>query len=162
MSTTVDVAADQPTITMSRIYDAPRERIWEAITKPEHVRLWWGGAGVTNPVCEMDLRPGGRWTHVMRLPDGHEISMKFVFVEITPPERLVWEHAEPGKHGEGPPSCRFTVTLEALGGRTRWHLVAQFGSRSERDASVAMGFSGRITASNDRFDAYLKTMEEQL
>lgn len=162
MTTTVDVAADQPTITMSRIYDAPRERVWEAITQPRHVRLWWGGDGITNPVCEMDLRPGGRWTHVMRFPDGHEMHMKFVFVEITPPKRLVWEHAEPGEDGEGPPAVRFTVTLEALGRRTGWHLVAQFDSLSQRDASAAMGFSGRIAESNDRFDAYLKTMEGQL
>lgn len=157
MTTTVEVAADQPTITMSRIYDAPRERVWKAITEPGHVRQWWGGDGVTNPVCEMDLRPGGRWTHVMRFPDGQEMRMNFVFVEIAPPGRLVWER---GEHGGGPP-VRFTVTLTALGGRTRWDLVAQFDSLSERDASAAMGFSGRIAASNDRFDTYLKTVGDE-
>jgi len=157
MTTTTEIAADQPTITMSRVYDAPRARVWEAITQPGHVRQWWGGAGVSNPVCEMDLRPGGLWTHVMRFPDGREMRMKFVFVEIAPPERLVWEHAEPVEHGNGPATCRFTVTLEDLGGRTRWHMVARYHSLSARDASVAMGFSGRIEASNDRFADYLET-----
>jgi len=159
MTTVTDIAADQPTITMNRVYDATREHVWEAITEPRHVKQWWGGAGVSNPVCEMDLRPGGRWTHTMRLPDGHEIHMKFVFVEIAPPERLVWDQAEPGKNGNGPPACRFTVTLEDMGNRTGWCLVAQFGSLSERDAVAAMGFSARIAASNDRFDTYLKTLE---
>jgi uncharacterized protein YndB with AHSA1/START domain len=96
----------------------------------------------------------------MRFPDGREMPMKFVFVEIAPPKRLVWEQAEPGKHGEGPPECRFSVTLEPFGNGTRWTLVAQFASLKERDASVSMGFTGRIAASNDRFDAYLKSMGE--
>jgi uncharacterized protein YndB with AHSA1/START domain len=158
MSTTSEVPADQPTIEMSRIYDAPRARVWEAITQPKHVRQWWGGAGVSNPVCEIDLRPGGLWTHVMRFPDGREMRMKFIFVEIVPPERLVWEHAEPGADGSGPPACRFTVALQDLGGRTRWHLVTRFQSLSERDAAVAAGFRCPIAASNEQFAEYLEAM----
>jgi uncharacterized protein YndB with AHSA1/START domain len=158
MSTITEVAADQPTIAMSRVYDAPRARVWDAITQPEHVRRWWGGAGVTNPVCDMDLRPGGNWTHVMRFPDGREMQMNFVFVEIAQPERLVWDQAGSGEPGNGPPACRFTVTLDDLGGRTRWHMVARFQSLSARDASVAMGFRAPIEASNDRFAEYLETM----
>lgn len=156
MTTTSEVPADQPTIEMSRIYDAPRAHVWDAITQPKHVRQWWGGDGVTNPVCEMDLRPGGLWTHVMRLADGREMRMAFVFVEIAPPERLVWEHVDSGKDGNGPPACRFTVTLEDLGGRTRWRLLTRFESLAARDASVAAGFRGPIAASNDRLAAYLQ------
>lgn len=66
---------------MTRIYDAPRALVWAAVTDRNHVKEWWGGPGTTNPVCEMDVRPGGAWKHVMRFPNGMEIVMNFVFVE---------------------------------------------------------------------------------
>jgi uncharacterized protein YndB with AHSA1/START domain len=55
---------------MTRTYEAPRELVWEVITEPRHVIQWWGGAGCSNPICEMDVRPGGDWRHVMRFADG--------------------------------------------------------------------------------------------
>ena len=111
MTTTTNLAVDQPTITMSCFYDAPRAQVWEAITEPRHVRQWWGGPGFSNPVCEMDVRPGGLWTHTMRFPDGREMHMKFVFVEVDPPKRLVWKHVDGDKMGEGT-AVRMVVTLE--------------------------------------------------
>ena len=67
MSVHTEISATEPTIVMSRIYDAPRSLVWEAMTEPRHVRQWWGGPAVSNPVCEMDVRPGGRWEHVLSL-----------------------------------------------------------------------------------------------
>jgi uncharacterized protein YndB with AHSA1/START domain len=51
--------SDEPIITMVRIFDAPRELVFRAWTDPEHLAQWWGPHGFTNPVCEVDLRPGG-------------------------------------------------------------------------------------------------------
>lgn len=153
--TRTETPADEPVLIMSRIYDAPRALVWEAVTRPEHVRQWWGGKGASNPVCEMDVRPQGLWTHVLRFADGREIHMKFVFIEVVKPERLVWTHADAPPAG-GPPSAQITVTLEALGQRTRWKMVARFASVAERDAAVSIGFGGPIEASSDRLVGYLR------
>ena len=158
MSTTTDVPAAEAVIVMSRVFDAPRDIVWEAMTEASHVAQWWGGPGFTNPVCEMEVRPGGLWHHVMRFPDGHELEMSFVFLEVEQPERLVWQNVDRGKRKEGPPASVITVTLEDMGDRTRWKMVARFNSLAERDAAVAMGFSKPIEASNDRLVAYLKKL----
>ncbi len=156
MSMRTEIAAEEPTIIMSRVYDAPCELIWEAITEAEHVRQWWGGPGFANPVCEMDVRPGGLWNHVMRFPDGRELHMKFVFTEVEKPTRLVWRHADDGQRKEGPPEAVITVTLQDMGNRTLWEMVARFRTFAERDAAVSLGFSKPIEASNDRLVEYLK------
>jgi uncharacterized protein YndB with AHSA1/START domain len=160
MSTSIEAdSATEAIITMSRMFEAPRELVWAALTEPKHVSQWWGGPGFTNPVCEMDLRPGGRWRHVMRTPDGQEYKFDFVFVEIVRPERLVWQNADHGKSIPGaPPTCQNVITLEDHGRQTRWRLVAHFNSLAERDFAVKMGFSGMISVSNDRLVAYLPTM----
>jgi uncharacterized protein YndB with AHSA1/START domain len=159
MNTTTDAPDDIPTIVMSRIYDAPRETVWAAMTQPKHVKLWWGGPGFTNPVCEMDVRPGGLWHHVMRFPDGHELVMDFVFLEVEPPRRLVWQHRDRGKLPARPPTS-IAVTLEDLGSRTSWTMVARFDAMDERNAAMAMGFTGPIEASNERLVGYLAIMSQ--
>lgn len=158
MSTQTEIPPSEPVIIMSRIYDAPRAKVWEAMTKPEHVRKWWGGPGFSNPVCEMDLRPGGRWHHVMRFPDGHELVLDFVFLEINAPSRLVWQHVDHGKRKGPPPTCRTTSTLDDLGQQTRATMEARFNSLADRDFAVGMGFTGPIAASNERLVQYLKAL----
>lgn len=158
MSTLTEISAGEPTIVMRRIYDAARDLVWTAMTESSHVRQWWGGPGFTNPVCEMDVRPGGRWRHVMRFPDGRELQMDFVFLKVDKPKRLVWQHADHGKRTEGLPTALITVTLEDLDGRTCWTMVARFNSMAERDTAAGMGFAHPIEASNDRLTAYLKAM----
>lgn len=158
MTATTDAPAAEATIVMSRVYDAPREIVWDAMTEARHVAQWWGGPGFTNPVCEMDVRPGGLWRHVMRFPNGHELNMNFVFLEVEKPKKLVWKNVDHDKPNEGPPTSVITVTLEDLGGRTRWKMVARFHSLAERDVALAMGFSNPIEASNVRLVDYLKTL----
>ena len=158
MSLATDTVTDDAVIVMSRVYEAPRALVWAAITQPRHVARWWGGPGFSNPVCEMDVRKGGAWTHVMRFPDGHELHMDFVFVEVDPPQRLVWRHADHAEQRTGAPTSVITVTLEDLGERTRWHMVARFASPAERDAALAMGFTRPIEASGERLVAYLETL----
>ena len=158
MSTRTEVPRDQPTIVMTRVYDAPRDMVWEAITEPDHVRQWWGGPGYTTLACEMDVRPGGRWSQVMRFPDGQEMALRFVYVEVDKPARMVWRNADP-ERAPGAVAPQFTVTLEALGERTRWTLVARFESIAERDAAVGIGFTGPIETSNEGLVAHLERMK---
>jgi uncharacterized protein YndB with AHSA1/START domain len=158
MSTLTDIPADAPTLTMSRLYDAPRDLVWEAMTQARHVRQWWGGPGFSNPVCEMDVRPGGLWSHTMRFPDGRDLHMSFVFVEVQKPTRLVWRHADHHPDQAGPPAAVITVTLDDLGPRTRWTMVARFETLAERDAAVSMGFTQPIEASGEGLVEYLKSI----
>jgi uncharacterized protein YndB with AHSA1/START domain len=159
MSTQTEIPKSEPLIIMTRVYDAPRARVWEAMTEPRHVSRWWGGPGFTNPVCETDLRPGGRWHHVMRFPDGHELVLDFVFLEVDPPSRLAWQHVDHGKRKGLPPTCMTTSTLEEINGRTHATMVARFNSFEDREAALDIGFTGPIAASNDRLVEYLKTMK---
>ena len=89
---TVDAAdTTEPIIRMTRMFDAPRALVWRVFTDPKHVARWYGGHGIENPVCEMDVRAGGLWRHVMRFPDGTEFPLELVFVEVKARE------AKPGK-----------------------------------------------------------------
>lgn len=85
-------AAEQPEeqeLVITRIFDAPRELVFQAWTEPERVMRWWGPQGFTTPVCEIDLRPGGAWFSCMRSPEGKDYWGKGVYREIVKPERIV-------------------------------------------------------------------------
>jgi uncharacterized protein YndB with AHSA1/START domain len=160
MSTTTEIPAGAPTITMTRLYDAPRDLVWQTMTEPEHVRLWWGGPGCSSPVCEMDVRPGGAWRHVLRFPNGHELHLNFVFLEVERPKRLCWRHADATEPQPGP-TPEFTATLEDLGDSTRCILLARFRSLADRDAAVVHGFTGPLEASHDRLARHLQTFAKE-
>ncbi len=151
--------ADKPTITMRRVIKAPREKVWEVFTNPEHVKNWYGGFGFSNPHCEMDVRPGGRWSHVMRTPDGHEVSLELVFVEVRRPERLVWEGANQGREDlHGPATPRVEITLEDLGDQTGWTMLARFTSEAQREAARQMGFIQVLSEGTQKFDALIASL----
>src|SRR4051812_46714807 len=78
-------------VVLTRLFNAPRRLVWEAMTKPEHVRRWWGILDDKHSVttCEIDLRKGGNWRFVGRGPRG-EITFYGVYREIAPPERIVF------------------------------------------------------------------------
>src|SRR6186713_3760332 len=78
-------------IRMTRLFDAPRQLVFDAMTKPEHVKQWWGrlGEGYSVPVCEIDFRVGGKWRFVNRHPQG-EACFYGEYLEISPPSRIVF------------------------------------------------------------------------
>lgn len=157
----IEVDASNPkeaVIVMRRTLDAPRELVWKALTEPAHVKQWYGGHGFSNPRCDMDVRPGGLWTHVMRTPDGQEFEMQFVFVEVVKPERLVWKSA-PGKGPTGGPHDNvITVTLEAAGNRTRWKCVTTFKSMADREAALQIRFTEVLGQGVEKLTDVLRTM----
>jgi uncharacterized protein YndB with AHSA1/START domain len=149
---------DHAVILMTHTLDAPRELVWEAFTNPRHVRHWYGGDGFQNPVCEMDVRPGGHWNHVMRTPDGSEHPLHFVFVEVARPQRLVWESRVPGEEPGGKASARNTLELEDLGRRTGVRFEARFSTLAERDAAMKFGFAPILTQGVMRMVELLRTL----
>src|SRR3990170_4665236 len=104
-------------IRFTRVFDAPRRLVFEAMTKPEHVKQWWGrlGEGYSVPVCEIDLRPGGAWRFVNRHPNGEAVFYG-EYREIAPPSRLVFSEI----FEQYPDSVSIvTADFVAEGGKTR-------------------------------------------
>ena len=137
-------------IRMTRLFDAPRHLVFEAMTKPEHVRRWWGclGDGYSVPVCEIDLRPGGRWRFVNRHPKG-EAAFHGEYREITPPSRLVFTEIF-----EDFPDTVSVVTTEFAdeNGKTRMTATVQYPSKDVRDMVMASGMSTGAGISYDRLE----------
>jgi len=79
----------ETTLVISHVYDAPQSLVFEAWTRPERMKQWWGPKGFTCPVCEIDLRPGGKYRACMRSPEGKDFWSQGVYREIVEPERIV-------------------------------------------------------------------------
>src|SRR6266581_3309178 len=113
-----DVATTDRELTLTRVLDAPRELVFRMWTDPQHVAKWWGPMGFTNPVCEMDVRPGGALRIAMRAPDGTDYPMIGTYREVVAPERLVFTNS--AVDGEGNPLLDgvTVVTFAERGGKT--------------------------------------------
>jgi uncharacterized protein YndB with AHSA1/START domain len=112
---------------ISRTLNAPRDKVWRAWTEREELMKWFGPKGVTIPVANMDLRPGGEFHYCMRTAEGHEMWGKWTFREIEPPKKLVlistFSDAQGGitRHpmaADWPLQTLSTTTFEALGDNT--------------------------------------------
>lgn len=139
----------------TRVVNAPRPRVWEAHTNPEHVPHWMlGPEGWTMPVCEIALRPGGEWHFVWRTADGSQMSMRGVYREIARPERLVTTEAWGGEW----PETLNTLVLTGERGTTTITTTVLYPSREARDAAIATGMKDGWAASYDLLDDYLPRM----
>jgi uncharacterized protein YndB with AHSA1/START domain len=145
----VTTPSDQE-IRMTRLFDAPRHLVFEAMTKPEHVKRWWGrlGEGYSVPVCEIDLRPGGAWRFVNRHPKG-EVVFYGEYREITPPSRLVFTEIF-----EQFPDSVSVVTADFTdeGGKTRLTATVRYPSLEVRDMVLASGMARGAGISYDRLE----------
>lgn len=123
-------------IVISRTVAAPRELVWEAWTKPEHVANWWGPRGFTTTIKKMDFRVGGVWEHTMHGPDGTNYPNKSTFKEIVPLERIVYLHGGGRETGPGTTFVA-TWTFETVeGNKTRLTGRLVFPSAGARDFVV--------------------------
>jgi uncharacterized protein YndB with AHSA1/START domain len=156
MSATVEMPQDDPVVVITRTFAAPRELVWEAFTNPAHVTQWFGGTGFTSTACEMDVRVGGAWRHVLRAPNGFEFTIESVFLEVVPPERLAWKNAAQTRAPGAPPLVTQTVTLREEGATTHWRLEARYQSIADREVSVQMGFATMISQGIERLAAFLQ------
>jgi uncharacterized protein YndB with AHSA1/START domain len=108
----------QGRVTLTRIFDAPRSLVWEAWTDPKMMAQWFGPRGFTSTIVALDVRVGGSLRIVMHGPDGHEYPMKGEFLEITPPERLVFTNIAIDKDGKHLLEGETTVILSESDGKT--------------------------------------------
>jgi uncharacterized protein YndB with AHSA1/START domain len=142
-------------VAMTRVVDAPRRLVWDAWTSPEHLPHWMlGPPGWTMPVCERDLRPGGRHHSVWRRSDGSEMAIGGVFKEIVPPERLVSTES----WGAEWPETINTLILSEKNNQTTITLTILYPSKEARDAALQTGMKEGMDEGFARLDEYLRTM----
>jgi uncharacterized protein YndB with AHSA1/START domain len=98
---------NEPTLVITRVFDAPRELVFRVWTDPAHVTHWWGPRGFTAPVVEIDLRPGGAFRFCMQAPDGSRYWNKGVYQEIIAPERIVSTIYFSDEHGNIVPPTHY-------------------------------------------------------
>ena len=142
-------------VVITRMFDAPRELVWRCHTEPELVRRWMGGLpGWTFPVCDIDLRVGGRYRYVWRSPDGNEMGMGGTFTEIVRPERLasteLFDEDWTGGETQG------TLTFEDKGARTFLTQTVKYSSRDAREAALSTPMLEGMTVGYQRMDEVLK------
>jgi uncharacterized protein YndB with AHSA1/START domain len=138
-------------IVLTRVFDAPRDLVFEAMTKPELLKLWmFGPPGWSFSVCEVDLRVGGKYRYVWRGPDGTEMGMGGVHLEIVPPERIVCTQLfdEDWTGGE----AIGTIVLVERGGKTTLSNTILYASREARDAVLQTPMEQGVAAGYDRLD----------
>ncbi|HEY1336737.1 MAG TPA: SRPBCC family protein [Bryobacteraceae bacterium] len=144
-------------IQMTRVFNAPRRLVFEAMTKPEHVRQWWGrlGDGYSVPVCEIDFRVGGKWRFVNRRPKG-EAAFHGEYREIDPPARVVFTEIF-----EAFPDTVSVVTADLTeeDGKTRLVATVRYPSLQVRDLVIASGMSKGAAISYDRLEDLLATLQ---
>src|SRR3954469_5940122 len=115
----------------ARVFDRPRRLVFEAVTTPEHLPHWMlGPEGWTMPVCEIDLRPGGKWRFAWRKSDGAVMEMQGVYREVKAPERLV----NTERWGPEWPETINTLVLTEKGDQTTLTQTILYPSREARDA----------------------------
>jgi uncharacterized protein YndB with AHSA1/START domain len=125
---------DPREIVVSRVYDAPRELVFQAWTDRDRIGRWWGPNGFTTTTHEMDVRPGGVWRFMMHGPDGTDYPNRVRYSEVSPPERLVYVHDS--DVDDDPREFHTTVTFEERGGKTSLTMRTRFASAEMRDYVV--------------------------
>ncbi|HET9370488.1 MAG TPA: SRPBCC family protein [Vicinamibacterales bacterium] len=144
-------------IALTRLFDAPKHLVFEALTRPEHVRRWWGILDERYSVveCDIDLRPGGKWRFVGKHPGG---TMCFygVYREIAPPHRLVFtEIYEPFPHVESV----VTTVLTTEQGKTRMTVTALYPSQDVRDGVLQSGMEHGAAKSYDKLEEVAASLQ---
>lgn len=143
-------------VSLTRIFDAPRDLVFKTWTEPKHMARWWGPRGFTNPVCELDVRVGGAILIHMRAPDGTLYPMTGTFLQIVVPEKLVFKAV--AEAGDGIPLLEglVTATFEEHGGKTRLTVHEKATSLAPRGARMLSGMHEGWAQSLERLDGLVK------
>ncbi|HVW84982.1 MAG TPA: SRPBCC family protein [Bryobacteraceae bacterium] len=142
-------------IVLRRVFDAPRDMVFDAFTKPELLKRWFGPHGWSLAVCDVDLRVGGSFRFVLRGPGGVEMGMRGVYREIAPPHRSV--HTE--SFDDYPGESLVTTILTEEAGKTTLTATVLYASPEIRDAVVASGMEHGAAESYDKLAELLTSGE---
>jgi uncharacterized protein YndB with AHSA1/START domain len=144
-------------ILLTRVFNAPRSLVFEAWTRPEHVRRWYGCGELTLTACEIDLRVGGAYGYTLRSPEGAEHTMQGVYREIAPPGRLVYTEQYVAR-GFTSSVALVTVLFAEHGGMTTLTSTILHASKADRDGHLNTGMERGAGAVLDRLAQHLATM----
>ena len=147
-------------IAMTRVFDAPRRLVFDAYTKPELLKRWLGvHNGWSLAICEIDLKAGGKYRYVWRGPNGEEMGMGGVFLEVVSGERLAATEVfdQPWYEGEGMSS----VTFVEEGGKTTLTLTVRYASKDVRDGVLKSPMAKGVAMGFDMLEARLASMPSE-
>jgi uncharacterized protein YndB with AHSA1/START domain len=144
-------------IVMTRVFDAPRQLVFDAFSKPELLKRWFGPHGWSLSVSEVDLKVGGGFRFVLSGPDGKEMGMRGVYREITPPERSV--HTE--SFDDYPGESQVTSVFTEQGGKTTLTATVLYPSREVRDIVIQSGMEHGAAESYDKLAELLASTAVQ-
>ncbi|MCW5713364.1 MAG: SRPBCC domain-containing protein [Bauldia sp.] len=151
------VPDDEPILWMARIFDAPRDLVWQALTDPKHAVHWWGQRAAKNVVFEMDSRPGGKWRVHQQYPDGQVFKFKGEVREVEAPHRIVQTFGMEDMFEDK--VIVETVTLTDIGnGRTLYKVVSRFENFDDRAGMIMSGMSYGAQEMLNRLDEYVRTL----
>ena len=142
-------------IILTRTFNAPAALVFEAWTKPEHVRQWWGLRAANMTVCDIDFRVGGRWRFVTREEDGSEVAFSGEYREIEAPARIV--NTEVFEMFPDNPSL-ITNIFEERDGKTTLTQVCEYDSKETRDMVLQSGMEFGAAESMDRLEELLERL----
>lgn len=153
---------------LERVFDAPRELVFQAFTEAEHLKQWWGPRGWTLTVCDIDFRPGGVWHYCMKCMDknqgdfyGMESWGKAVYEDIVKSEKIVYvdyfSDAE-GNESAEMPSTDVTLTFVEFEGKTKLVNRALYASPEALKTVLDMGMEQGIAETWDRLDEHLQSV----
>jgi uncharacterized protein YndB with AHSA1/START domain len=144
-------------LTLVRVMDAPRERVFGAWTDAKQMAQWWGPKHFTNPLCEVDARPGGVIRIDMQGPDGVVYPMDGVFHEVVVPERLVFtSRAFDSKSNKTLIKAFNTITFTDEGGKTKLTVAARVVELAPEFAAAAAGMEAGWSQSLERLQALVR------
>jgi uncharacterized protein YndB with AHSA1/START domain len=144
---------------MTRTFDAPRNLVYDAWTKPELLKRWLGREDDDLIVCDVDLRVGGSYRFVWRLREGGEMGMGGVYREVVPNERIVaTENFDPPYDDVMGGEAVTTMTFEERDGKTTLIATTRYGSREARDGAIATGMAEGAGDSYDRLERLLASL----
>lgn len=146
-------------LVLTRLIDAPPEKVYRCWTEPELLKQWFAPRPYTTPVAELDVRPGGSANIVMRGPDGKDLPNPGVYLEVVPGRRIVSTDAyvtawEPSQK----PFLTIVVTFDPENGKTRYTARARHWSAADCEAHEKMGFHQGWGAATDQLEQLVATL----
>ena len=146
-------------LTITRIFDAPRELVFDTWSRPDLIPRWWGPRRYTTTVEEMDVRPGGHWRYLQHDADGNEYAFHGEYREVRAPERVVYTFEYEGMPGH---VILETATWEEHDGKTKLTVTSLFNTMQDRDAMFETDMQEGASETQDRFAELLAELWQRM